>query len=225
MKLKHRLKLIEDILEYEFRDKNLLTEALTHSSCRRNNQKLKDYEMLEYLGDSVLNLMITDILYREHGTQDEGMHTKLRSAIINNKTLATTVEKLGIEKALRMGFGQKANESILSDMLEAIIGAVYLDGSFHNAYLITKKLYQTYWADIAQENSDYKSQLQEWTQKMYREKPEYQLVQSEGPAHKREFTVAVMVNQSVMGLGKALTKKQAEHNAAKEALEKVFKKK
>ena len=224
MKLKHRLKLVEDIIEYEFRDKNLLTEALTHSSCKRTNQKIKDYEMLEYLGDSVLNLMITDILYREHGTQDEGMHTKLRSSIINNKTLAQTVEKLGIQKALRLGYGQKINESILSDLLEAIVGAVYLDGAFHNAYMITKKLYDNYWSDIAQENSDYKSQLQELTQKMFKEKPDYQTVQTEGPAHKREFTIAVLINQNVMGIGKALTKKQAEHNAAKEALEKLLKK-
>lgn len=223
MKLKNRIKLVEDILGYEFRDKNLINQALTHSSCKTLNSKVKDNELLEYMGDAVLSMVITDILFREHPTQKEGVHTKLRSTITNNIVLAKTVETLGLQKTIKLGNGQKINANILSDLLEAIIGAIYLDGQFHNTYYVIKKIYENHWSGIAQENSDYKSQLQELTQKKFKSKPSYKLVQTEGPPHKKEFTVAVDVNNKIISIGKALTKKQAEQNAAKDALEKLFK--
>jgi ribonuclease III len=221
MKSKHKIKSVEDILNYEFRDQNIITQALTHSSCRRFNQKIKDNESLEFLGDSVLSMCVTDILYREYPYQNEGGLTKLRSAITNNKTLSDTVTKLGLNKSLKLGPGQKANESILSDLFEALIGAVYLDGGFHNAFSVVKEVYQDHWQSVAQNNTDYKSQMQDFSQSRYKSKPEYKVINVSGPPHSKEFTISVSINGNVEGVCKGPNKKQAEQLAAKEALEKL----
>ena len=225
MKVKNRIKFVEDVISYEFRDKNILSQALTHSSCRRFGQKVKDNENLEFLGDSILSTIITDILFREYPHQSEGGLTKLRSAITNNKLLAQTILKLKLAKTLKLGPGQKTNESILSDLFESIIGAVYLDGGFHSSFYVVKKIYEDHWQKIAQDNTDFKSQLQEFTQSTFKIKPDYQIVESTGPAHSKEFSMAVLINGKIECIGKGSTKKQAEQSAAKEALEKIKKSK
>lgn len=221
MKIKQRIKTVEDIIGYVFRDKNLITQALTHSSCRRFNRKIKDNEKLEFLGDSILSACITDILYREHLAQNEGGLTKLRSTITNNKILSETIIKLNLGRSLRMGPGQKANESILSDLFESIVGAVYLDGGYHSAFVMVRNVYVKYWQAVADNNTDYKSQMQEYTQSQLKVKPEYQVINVAGPAHRKEFTVGCLVNGKVEGVGKGPNKKQAEQMAAKEALDKL----
>jgi ribonuclease-3 len=221
MKFKNRIKLVEETLGYEFRDKNIISRALTHSSCRRFSNKIKDNENLEYLGDAVLSMIITDILFREHPNQTEGGLTKLRSAITNNKILSESITKLGLQKTLRLGPGQKPNESILSDLFESLIGAIYVDGGFHSAFYVIKKVYDKHWEPIAQNNTDYKSQLQELTQSKLKTKPDYQIVSSSGPAHNKIFTIGVLINGKVEGIGKGNNKKQAEQLAAKEAFEKL----
>lgn len=226
MKVKNRIKHVESVIGYEFRDKNILSQALTHSSCKRFNQSqkiVKDNENLEFLGDSILCMIVTDILFREYPHQNEGGLTKLRSSITNNKTLAQTIVKLKLSKVIKMGPGQKVNESILSDLFESIIGAVYLDGGFHSSFYVVKKVYDSYWEQIAQDHTDFKSQLQEYTQLHFKIKPEYQVLDSTGPAHNKEFSMAVLINGKVEGLGKGPTKKQAEQQAAKEAIEKIKK--
>ena len=225
MKVKNRQKHVEYVIGYEFRDKNILSQALTHSSCKRFNSsnKVKDNENLEFLGDSILSMIVTDILFREYPYQSEGGLTKLRSSITNNKILAQTIVKLKLSKVIKMGPGQKTNESILSDLFESIIGAVYLDGGFHSSFYVVKKVYDSYWQKIAQENTDYKSQLQEYTQSNFKVKPDYQVLDSTGPAHNKEFSLAVLINGKIEGLGKGSTKKQAEQDAAKEAIEKIKK--
>lgn len=207
MKFKNRIKLVEDTLGYEFRDKGIISRALTHSSCRRFSNKIKDNENLEYLGDSVLSMIITDILFREHPNQNEGGLTKLRSSITNNKILSETLVKLSLAKTIRLGPGQKPNESILSDLFESLIGAIYLDGGFHSAFYVIKKIYTNHWHQVAQDNTDYKSQLQEFTQSKYKSKPEYQLINSSGPAHYKEFTISVSIQGKVFGVGKGNNKK------------------
>lgn len=221
MKFKHKIKTVEDILNYEFRDQAIINQSLTHSSCRRFNQKIKDNESLEFLGDSVLSMCITDILYREYPYQNEGGLTKLRSAITNNKTLAETINKMGLSKSLKLGPGQKVNESILSDLFEALIGGVYLDGGFHNAFGVVKEIYQQHWQSVAQKNTDYKSQMQDFSQSRYKIKPEYKVINVSGPAHNKEFTISVSINGKVEGVGKGPNKKEAEQMAAKESLEKL----
>lgn len=224
MSIKNRIKHVEAVLGYEFRDKNILTQALTHSSFKRHkHKKIKDNENLEFLGDSILSAIITDIIFKEYPHQKEGGLTKLRSSICNNKNLANTMSKLKLTKVIKMGNGQKINESILSDLFESLIGSIYLDGGFHSSFFVIKKIYDNYWQKIAQESTDFKSQLQEYTQSAFKLKPEYQVVDANGPAHNKEFSMAVLINGKVEGIGKGSTKKQAEQGAAKEALEKIKK--
>lgn len=221
MKTKTRLRLIEETFEYTFRDKQLALQALTHSSYRKFAFKNRDNENLEFLGDSVINSCITDILFREYPHQKEGNLTKLRASIVNNKSLADTVTNLGINRTLKLGPGQKLSESMLSDLFEAIMGAIFLDGGYHNLFFVLKKVYKENWQKIAVDNTDFKSQLQELSQVKYKTKPEYQMVEVSGPSHERVFKMAVLLNGKVEGVGEGNSKKQGEQNAAKEALEKL----
>ena len=221
MKQKDRIALLEQSFKHEFRDKNLLIQAATHSSLKKG--KTRSNEVLEFLGDAILLSIITDIIVRENPQADEGALSKIRSHLITNQNLAATVERMGISKALKMARGQKVSANILSDFFEAMIGAIYLDGGSPSAFFTVRKVYESFWKEISFKNTDFKSQLQEYTQKKLKVNPQYKTVETEGRPHELTFTVAVILNGEILTLGKGKNKKQAEQMGAKNALEKIKK--
>ena len=204
-------------------------EAFTHSSFNADaNTKHRDYERFEFLGDSVINLVVTEYAFKVHPEMGQGNLTKLKSALVATNSLAALSLKYGLHEYIRVGnsFVAQVSQSkhLLEDVFEAFIGAVYLDQGFE----FTKKLLLDIFAKEIEnfkmsEMTDYKSKLQEETQAEHRESVVYELLSETGPSHDRIFTVRVLFDGIELGVGSGSTKKQAEQNAAKQALEKRVK--
>ncbi len=218
------LSLLEERIGYTFRNEELLREALTHSSFS-NEQRInrqKDYERLEFLGDAVLELVSSEFLFHENPNLPEGKLTKLRSSMVCEPALAYCARDLEIGKFIRLGKGEEATggrerESITSDVMEAVIGAIYLDAGYEKAHDF---IHRFILSDL--ENKilfyDSKTVLQE----MIQAKPDtqfcYRLVKEEGPDHAKTFEVEVVINDAVIGTGQGRTKKGAEQQAAYQAI-------
>lgn len=231
---KHRneqLKALSDKLEYRFKNIGLLNEALTHSSYANENKKrrIKYNERLEFLGDAVLSIVISDYLYNTLSTFQEGELTKIRASIVCEPSLANCSLSMNIGQYLLLGKGEdttggRERVSILADTFEAIIGAIYLDGGLAEAKkFILRRLRTTIEGAIeGRVFQDYKTHLQEIIQSANAEKIMYEVVDEEGPDHNKVFYVHVKVGEKVAGKGSGKSKKEAEQNAAKEALNKVL---
>lgn len=218
---------LEKIIGYEFKDKTLITRALTHSSYA-NEQKINktgDYERLEFLGDAVLELVSSDFFYNEYPDMPEGQLTKTRSSYVCEPALAYCARDFELDTFIKLGKGEERTggrnrDSIVSDVCEAVIGALYLDGgmdvahSFIHKYILSdlenKKLF-----------FDSKSLLQELVQSMNHTSLDYKLVKEEGPDHDKLFVVEVYVGGTVAGVGEGKTKKGAEQQAAYQAIKKL----
>lgn len=218
---------ISELLGYVFKDPSLLEQALTHSSfVYENNLGVKaSNERLEFLGDAVLELLISDLLYARYPDQLEGELSKARANLVCEPMLASHARKLELGNRLNLGRGETAGggadkDSILSDALEAIIGAIYLDGGLESARSFCYKLYENH-ENVNRFISDPKSHLQEIFQQKSRVSLEYAIIKEAGPAHQREFTAAVSHNGCVLGIGVGKSKKDAERNAATKALSTV----
>ncbi|QEK12025.1 ribonuclease III [Crassaminicella thermophila] len=220
-----------NLLGYTFNNINLLNEALTHSSYANENKKrnLKYNERLEFLGDSVLSIVISDYLYNSLPNLQEGELTKIRASIVCEPSLAECSINMDIGKYLLLGKGEEVTGgrqrvSVLADTFEAIIGAMYLDGGLTNVkQFILRSLKKT--IEDAIEGKifkDYKTHLQEIVQSVNTEKIMYEVVNEEGPDHNKVFYVHVKIGEKVLGKGSGKSKKEAEQNAAKEALKKVI---
>ncbi len=214
----------EKKIEYCFQNKLLLKQALTHSSFvnEQRIKKLPDYERLEFLGDAVLELTSSDFLFRHFPDVKEGELTKRRASIVCGFSLAQCMEKIGLGEYILMGKGEETTggrhkENILSDVLEAIIGAVYLDGGFEKAVAFIHRCVLSDFED-RRLFSDSKTLLQEYVQKEKGAVLDYALVDEYGPDHNREFVVEARVNGRTVGKGIGKTKKSAEQQAAYEAL-------
>lgn len=208
---------------YQFNDEKLLTQALTHSSYanEKHMKKLSDNERLEFLGDAVLEIISSDFLYKNYTDQPEGELTKLRASLVCEPTLAICAKEIGLGDYLRLGRGEdltggRGRKSILSDALEAVIGAIYLDGGFANAKEFVLKYILT---DIEHKQLFYDSKtiLQELIQGKH-EQLSYELIDESGPDHDKQFTVAVLVDGERVSEGEGHTKKAAEQQAAYQAL-------
>ena len=211
----------EDILGYKFNDKNLLKLALTHSSYA-NEHGLECNERLEFLGDAVLELTISRKLY-DTVDLDEGVLTKMRAKAVCESALDLYAEKLNLPSFLYLGKGEestggRARPAVIADALEAVLGAIYLDGGFEKAREIVKKFIEPYMTEVLKQK-DYKSLLQE---KLQSEKRtiRYEIVRDEGPANNKTFEAVVYMDEILMGRGVGKTKKEAQQQAAKSALEK-----
>ena len=215
---------LEQKIQYSFRNKLLLRQALTHSSCA-NEQKInksEDYERLEFLGDAVLELVSSDYIYREHPDMSEGKMTKYRSSIVCEPALAFCARELGLEQYIRLGKGEEATggrkrDSIISDVMEAVIGAIYLDSGIDEA----KEFIDRYvLSDLEHKQLFYdaKTILQEEVQKEGNGTLRYELVHESGPEHDKTFVVDVMIDDVKVGSGTGHSKKAAEQQAAYEAL-------
>lgn len=215
---------LEKQIEYCFRTKALLKQALTHSSFvnEQRIRKLPDYERLEFLGDAVLELTTSDFLFRNFPDVREGELTKRRASIVCGSSLAQCAENIGIGQYILMGRGEESTggrrkENILSDVMEAVIGAIYLDGGFDKAVAF---IHRSVLADSKDRRLFYDSKtlLQEYVQREKGAVLDYTLIDEYGPDHNREFVVEARVNGKAVGKGTGKTKKAAEQQAAYEAL-------
>lgn len=215
-----RLKDLEDTIGYSFKDKNLLLLALTHSSYANEHKKSRkgNNERLEFLGDAVLELTISDYLFHRYPNQDEGKLTKLRSSLVCEYTLSICAKDISLGKYLLLSRGEESTggrerDSILSDAFEAIIGAIYIDGGFDKAVaFIQENLLKD--VEDKQLFYDAKTILQEMVQSEGLGKLSYKLTAEEGPAHNKEFTVKVQIGDKEYASGQGKSKKSAEQIAA-----------
>ncbi len=221
---------LEERINYVFSDKTTILTALTHSSYanEKKAKKLKYNERIEFLGDSVLSLTISEHLYRKYPDLPEGELTVTRSKIVCETSLSKCAADIGLGELLLLGKGEelsggRSKSSILSDAYEALIGAIYIDGGFDTAKnFILKNM------DEVIKNSmqgklfyDYKTQLQEKIQQKGEQQIVYEVVDEKGPDHNKTFITQVKINNVVCGQGSGRSKKESEQNAAKDALDKL----
>ena len=219
---------VEKILGYKIRDINFFKKAFIHRSYVFQNHGLKSNERLEFLGDAFLNFIITDFLFNNYKKEWEGELTKKRSLLVNKKVLAEKSKKFDLSRFLFMSQaedkdGGRDKTSILANTLEAVIGAIYIDGGFEEAKgFIREKVFQDI-VEILQdeESKNYKGELIEYFQKKYKETPDFRLIEEMGPDHDRTYIVEVYFKGETLGTGKGKTKKDAEQRAALVALNNV----
>ncbi|MBN2260963.1 MAG: ribonuclease III [Clostridiales bacterium] len=222
-------KKLENSMDYAFKNRELLIEAMTHSSFKNENREYKgnNNERMEFFGDSILSFVITEYLFSKLSNQPEGGLTKARATIVCEETLSETAKALNLGEFMRFGKGEvitggKERPSILADALEALIGAIYLDSNIENAKefilrILDEKIKMAISGEII---LDYKTALQEILQKNGQVEISYEVVLEEGPDHNKIFTIAVIADNKILGRGEGKNKKEAEQNAAKQAIEK-----
>ena len=222
---------LQEKISYNFADVSYLDAALTHSSytneMRSRGIKAISNERLEFLGDSVLQLVISEYLYSNFSKYREGALTKMRQQLVCEKTLAKIAKKIELGDFLNLGNGEEGNDcrqrpKILADALEALIAAVYLDSldkgseEYKNVILA---LFDKYISESSQQRTDFKTRLQQLAEQDGSAQLEYRVIKEEGPEHQKSFTVAAYINNNEVGRGFGKTKKVAEMHAAKMALE------
>jgi ribonuclease-3 len=212
-------------LGHAFADAGLLLDALTHRSFRNENPDVAaaDNERLEFLGDAVVGLVVASLLYVQFPEADEGELTRRRADLVSEKGLAEAADAIGVGPAMRLGKGEEKSGGrekprLLSSALEACVGAVYLDGGAAAAFEAARRVFEPRIHTAAPGHRDAKSRAQEWAQANLGGTPSYRLVDTEGPDHQREFTIALELNGEEVALGRGRSKIEAEQNAAEEAL-------
>lgn len=225
------MKSLEEKLGYTFQDKSLLENALTHSSCANESKgRLHSNERLEFLGDSILGMVVAEHLYRNHPDLPEGELTRTRAALVCEESLVEVAHDLGLGDYLKLGKGEEAGggrtrPSIRADAVEAVLAAVYLDGGIGSARKIIQKYILSREIEGLNSQRDYKTALQELIQRESGQSLKYRLTGSEGPDHDKRFFVEVDLNGQPVGAGKGRSKKEAEQMAAKAAIAKLNEKK
>lgn len=223
---------LEKRLSYTFKNKSLLARALTHKSYANElKNTIEHNEKLEFLGDAVLDLVVGEFLYEKYPTDNEGGLSKKRASIVNEEILFELARDMELNKLLQLGKGEAQTGGalkprLLASSLEAIVGAVYLDGGFAIAKDFIRKEFLPLCDKICCHEDferDYKTRLQELVQKAQKETPKYEVLAEEGPPHDRQFLVCVKVKEEVWAQGRGRSKKNAEQSAAKCALENKFK--
>jgi ribonuclease III len=215
-------------LGYQFQDLELLDAALRHSSYAHEHAELsgQSNERLEFLGDAVLELVVTHLLYGRFPQASEGQLSKARSGVVNESRLAATARRLGLGGYLLLGRGEEAQNgrdkpSILADALEAVVAAIYLDGGLEAAWAALEELLgpAAEQAIVRAPKKDYKTRLQEKVQEALHLTPRYRIVNSEGPDHDKTFQVVVEIDGQPVAEGSGRSRKEAEQDAAQRGLE------
>ncbi len=214
-------------LSVSFKDGALLQQAMYHRSyLNEAGESIESNERMEFLGDAVLGLVVSEKLYRDYPALSEGHLSQLRAILVRWDALARVAGRIGLGDYLVLGRGEemsggRTRPSNLAAALEALIGAAFLDGGLTGAKKLVLKLLKPDFEEIAAQGvtADSKSELQHLAQTRWHEIPEYRLLSSEGPDHAKLFTVEVLVGNQVVGQGQGRNKKQAELNAARQALE------
>jgi ribonuclease-3 len=220
----------EAIVHYKFRDPDLARQALTHRSYLhslpdRDKGGGESNERMEFLGDSVVGLVVNEFLYRKFTSLREGELTKMKSLLVSRVILSRTAKEMGLGDFVLLseaetGSGGRDRASILADTLEGVIGAVYLDGGLEPARRLTERLLLRQVHEILSDANlaNYKSMLQEYVQGEFKTHPQYRISSELGPDHEKVFTVEVVVSSKVLGRGHGSNKKEAEQEAARDAL-------
>jgi ribonuclease III len=227
--LSQHLPLIESKIGYTFNDRSLLALAFVHRSYVNENHSITEHnERLEFLGDSVLGMIISDYLYRQLPGHPEGELSYLRSRLVEASSCVSFIQSLHIEPYLLLGKGEKMNdgrgrESILADLMEALIGAIYLDGGYE---VVRNFLFENFLPQIESilktPLKNWKALLQDFCQKKYQQTPRYQVLEEAGPDHSKTFHIVALVNDIELGRGIGSSKKEAQQAAAAEALSKLI---
>ena len=221
---------LENNLCYNFKNKKFLIEAVTHRSFYHENpDKAEAYnERLEFLGDSVLGFVIVEYLFLLDSKLSESIMAKTKSYLVKESILSEIAKSISLGNYLRLGKGEEATggrikKSLLADATEAVFGAVHIDGGYENAKKLILKLFKHKMDRILSsgEFHDFKTELQEKTQLLFNTIPEYKILRQEGEEHKKVFTIEVYIAEEKFGTGFGKSKKEAETNAAKEALNKL----
>lgn len=230
MNEKNNFEDLENKIGYNFKNKFYLTNAMTHSSYANEHKNAKDNERLEFLGDSVLSLVVSNYIFSYKSNLKEGELTKIRSILVCEKSLMKVAEKIELGEYIRLGRGEKNSgggkrASILADAVEALIAAIYLDSDIENVskYVLSWLENDIIVAMKNKKNDDYKSKLQEEIQKVKGRTLKYELVSATGPDHDRVFTIGVYCDDELIGTGTGKSKKDAEQKSAKDALNKMEK--
>jgi len=227
LKNETQLNQLQKELGYSFKDPALLVRSLTHVSFDRQKSEGHN-EVLEFLGDAVLDLAVSDLLMRRNPDKSEGVLSKMRAALVNATVLAEKAAELGLGPLLRIGKGEelsggRAKLSILAGAFEALLGGIYRDGGYGAAQQVVERHFG---ADVTAKTlgqHDYKTRLQEISQMLFRAPPIYRIVSESGPDHEKFFVTEITVGGKVLGKGAGRSKKQSEQEAAKQALEELQK--
>lgn len=227
---KKKIHRLEKAIGYSFGKPSLLKRALTHKSFANEIKLMQEEqnERLEFLGDAVLELAVSELLMRRFPAYSEGDLSKTRAAIVNERQLANFARSFGLGDYLYLGKGEEQTSgrekpSLLADAYEAILGAIYLDRGYKKAAEVIQRHYAELLDHTPSEEiyQDYKTELQEKSQSLFRAAPRYRLVAEHGPDHDKTFEIELYIRNELMGRGAGHNKKEAEQMAAKEALEKL----
>ena len=227
MKIDAQLDLLQTELGYRFKNPALLLRSLTHVSFDRRGNEGHN-EVLEFLGDAVLDLAISDLLMHRNPDKTEGNLSKMRAALVNSTVLAGKAAQLKIGSVLRLGKGEersggRSKESILAGAFEALLGAIYKDGGYQAARAVVERYFDADLTGKKLGQHDYKTRLQEISQMLFRMPPSYRVVAETGPDHEKMFVTEITVGGNVLGKGEGKSKKQSEQEAAKKALQELQK--
>lgn len=214
---------LEGVIGYTFKDKGLLYQAVTHSSYFNEAKRTRrsDNEKLEYLGDAILNCLIGIILYRKYKARDEGFLSNARSSLVKRETLTEIAKAIELERYLTYGGRENhlpPDSKVLSNMLEALIGAIYLDGGMRKTERVIRHLFMSYFTEDKLNEKSPKNSLQEYAQKRWGILPRYRFMRKT----KTGFHVTVYVNKELKARGEGRSKKEAEQNAAKGLMDKII---
>ncbi|MFQ5454719.1 MAG: ribonuclease III [Nitrospirota bacterium] len=224
---------LQEKLSYRFKNKALIIEAITHKSYlnEAKNKTDKDNERLEFLGDAVLDLVISEYLTITYTDQREGVLSKMKSMLVNETTLADVARSIELGRYILLGKGEKMSsggekKSILSDTLEAVIASIYIDGGLEDAKRFIMEKFENEITDIFKKESaiDYKTELQELCQLRFNTLPLYRISKESGPDHQKRFEITLYINKNIYGVGTGSNKKEAEQNAASIALKELTRK-
>ena len=222
----NRLAELENNISYKFEDKSLLTLALTHPSFHEHDKSKPTNQRLEFLGDSVLSLILTTELYKKFPDADEGQLTQFRASLIRGESLEELAKYLGLHDFIYLSPAERNNNghmrgSTLEDAIEALIGAIYLDGGIDSTREVLLNWVEGLWGRLDQNISRHnpKGQVQEWVQKnLPNTKIKYKIIHQSGPDHAKLFDAEIFIDQESYGRGSGSSKKEAESNAAEVAL-------
>ena len=226
-KRKPILEKLETTLGYSFKDMKILEESIIHKSYAHENaaQKLRHNERLEFLGDAVLDLVVSDLLMEKFPESHEGELSRIRASIVNEDQLAKLAMSLELGKSIYLGKGEERTKgrikaSILANTYEAIVAAIYLDGGYRAAYTVVQEHFRPVLDQAAKSdiNRDYKTKLQEETQARHKLVPQYKVTQEKGPDHDKVFQIQVSLKGKPLAFGSGKSKKEAEQDAARNAL-------
>lgn len=229
--MENRLEMLQQLMDYKFKERSYLVRALTHSSFSNENkkEKLKNNERLEFLGDSVLGLIISEYLFSHYANLEEGQLTKIRAKIVCEASLGSASKALRLGEFMMFGRGEeltggRERTSILSDAFEALIAAIFLDGGMEQARAFVLRRLDAVIKDAVEGKLfvDYKTRLQEVIQIQKGNRIKYEIVREEGPDHSKIFYTEVRLNDVTIGVGSGHSKKESEQEAAKHGLKRLM---